>query len=69
MFRHVLLELLPEQLIVDTLYCSDENVQRAERCGVEPVGPVSGSDKANEDASYERLTIDDSDIDQQSEQI
>jgi len=61
--------LLPEQLIADTLYCSDENVQRAEQCGVELVGPVSGSDKANEDASYERLTIDDFDIDEQSEQI
>jgi hypothetical protein len=61
--------LLPEQLIADTLYCSDENVQRAEQRGVELVGPVSGSDKANEDASYERLTIDDFDIDEQSEEV
>ena len=60
--------LLPEQLIADTLYCSDENVQRAAQRGVELVGPVSGSDKAN-DASYERLTIDDFDIDEQSEEV
>jgi len=61
--------LLPEALIADTLYCSDANVQKAEKRGVELVGPVSGSEKANEDASYERLTIDDFDIDEQSEQI
>lgn len=62
-------DLLPEELIADTLYCSDENVQRAEQRGVELVGPVSGSDKANEDASYERLTIDDFDIDEQTEEV
>jgi len=61
--------LLPEAFIADTLYCSDENVQKAEQRGVELVGPVSGSDKANEDASYERLTIDDFDIDEQSEEV
>jgi len=62
-------ELLPEALIADTLYCSDENVQQAEQRGVELVGPVSGSDKANEDASYERLTIDDFDIDEDTEDV
>ena len=62
-------ELLPEQLLADTLYCSDENVQKAEQRDVELVGPVSGSDKANKDASYERLTIDDFDIDEQTEEI
>jgi hypothetical protein len=61
--------LLPEQLIGDTLYCSDENVQKAEQRGVELVGPVSGSDQANQDASYERLTIDDFDIHEQTEQV
>ena len=61
--------LLPEQLLSDTSYCSDENVQLAQQRGVELVGPVSGSDKANEDASYERLTIDDFDIDEQTEQV
>jgi len=62
-------ELLPEDLIADTLYCSDENLQKAEQRGVELVGPVSGSDKANEDASYERLTVDDFDIDEQTEKV
>lgn len=62
-------ELLPEELIADTLYCSDENVQKAEHRGVELLGPISGSDKANEDASYERLTIDDFDIEEQSEEV
>ena len=61
--------LLPEQLIGNTLYCSDENVQLAEQRGVELVGPVSGSDKTKEDALYERLTMDDFDSDEQSEEI
>ena len=61
--------LLPEQLIADTLYCRDENVQKAEQRGVELVGPVNGSGKAKEDASYERLTIDDFDIDEQTEEV
>ena len=61
--------LLPEQMLADTLYCGDENVQQAEQRGVELVGPVSGSDKAQEDASYEKLTIDDFDIDEQTEEV
>ena len=60
--------LLPEQLIADTLYCSDDNVQTAQQRGVELVGPVGGSDKPKEDASCERLTIDDFDIDEQTEE-
>jgi hypothetical protein len=61
--------LLPEQLLGDTLYCSDDNVQKAEQRGVELVGPVSGSDQAHQDASYERLTIDDFDIHEPTEQV
>jgi len=61
--------LLPDQLLGDTLYCSDDNVQKAAQYGVELVGPVSGSEKNKEDASYERLTIDDFDIDEQTEQV
>ena len=61
--------LLPKQLLGDTHYCSDENVQKAEQRGVELVGPVSGSDKTKEDALYERLTIDDFDIDEQTEEV
>jgi len=62
-------ELLPEALIADTLYCSDENVQKTEQRGVELVGPVSGPDTANENASFERLTIDDFDIDEHTEDV
>ena len=61
--------MLPEQLLGDTHYCSDENVQKAQQRGVELVGPVSGSEKVKEDASYKRLTIDDFDIDEQTEEI
>lgn len=61
--------LLPEQLLGDTLYCSDENVQKAQRRGVELVGPVGGSEKTKQDASYERLTIDDFDIDDHTEEV
>lgn len=61
--------MLPEQLLGDTHYCGDENVQKAARRGVELVGPVGGSDKSKEDASYERLTIDDFDMDEQTEEV
>ena len=63
--------LLPQDLLADTLYCSDENVQLAQEHGVELVGPApSGSDK-NKDANdaYERLTIDDFDIDEHREEV
>jgi len=61
--------LLPEQLLADTHYCGDENVQQAAQRGVELVGPVSGSEKSKEEASYERLTIDDFDIDEHTEEV
>ena len=61
--------LLPDQLLGDTLYCSDDNVQKAAQYGVELVGPVSGSEKSKEDASYEQLTIDDFDIHEQTERV
>ena len=59
--------LLPEQMLADTHYCGDANVQQAEQRGVEVIGPASGADK--EDGSYERLTIDDFDIDEQTEAV
>lgn len=61
--------LLPEQLLADTHYCGDENVQKAAQRGVELVGPVSGSETSKEEASYERLTIDDFDIDEHTEEV
>ncbi len=49
-------DLLPEAMLADTLYASDENVQAAAERGVELVGPIPG--RAPE-SSDEALTIDD----------
>jgi hypothetical protein len=59
-------QLLPKELLGDTHYPSDENVQRAERYGVELVGPVPGAAPA---AGPEDLTIDDFVIDERTEQV
>jgi len=56
--------LLPEALQADTLYGSDENVQQAERLGVELVGPVPGAAPAERP---EDLNIDDFVVDEASE--
>ena len=62
-------QLLPDQMLVDTHYTSDDNVQLAEEKGVELVGPVpSGSSKTKDD-EYEQLNIDDFNIDEASEQV
>ena len=65
-------DLLPDELLVDTHYTGDENVQLAEEKGVELVGPVpSGSSKNRDDGKdeYEQLNVDDFDIDEQSEEV
>jgi hypothetical protein len=50
-------DLLPDELLVDTAYAGDDNVQLAEEKGVELVGPVPpGSGKSNDD-EYEQLNI------------
>jgi hypothetical protein len=59
-------DLLPQELLVDTGYASDENVQKAESRGVELVGPVPGSGGP---ASGDELTIDDFNIDEATEQV
>jgi len=62
-------KLLPDELLVDTHYAGDDNVQLAEEKGVELVGPVpSGSGKSKDD-EYEQLNIDDFDVDEASEEI
>ena len=33
-------DVLPEEMVADTPYCSDENVQEAQRRGVELIGPT-----------------------------
>lgn len=61
-------ELLPEQMLADTSYCSDENVQKAaEDYGVELVGPVpSGS--IDEEAAYQ-LNIDDFTLNEETQVV
>jgi hypothetical protein len=59
-------QLLPKELLGDTHYPSEENVQLAESYGVELVGPVPGA------APVQRpddLTIDDFVIDEKTEQV
>ena len=46
----------PEELVVDTVYASDENVQAAEARGVDLVGPVAGRAPEADPAT---LTVDD----------
>lgn len=58
--------LLPEQMLGDTHYPSDENVQLAESYGVELVGPVPGAAPVQRS---DDLTIDDFVIDEKTEQV
>ena len=64
-------DLLPDDLLVDTSYTGDENVQLAQEKGVELVGPVpSGSGKPKtDDQEYEQLNIDDFNIDEETEEV
>jgi len=62
-------DLLPDDLLVDTHYTGDENVQLAEEKGVELVGPVPSGSSTSKDNEYEQLNVDDFDIDQQSEEV
>jgi hypothetical protein len=62
-------DLLPDELLVDTHYTGDENVQLAQQQGVELVGPVpSGSSKSKDD-EYERLNVDDFNVDEATEEV
>jgi hypothetical protein len=60
-------ELLPAELLVDTHYCSDENVQNAAARGVELVGPTPPGSGGDQDT--DQLNIDDFDIDEQTEEV
>ncbi len=63
-------DLLPGEMFADTLYNSDDNVQLAAEYGVELVGPVpSGSAKSKGADEYERLNIDDFDVDEITEEV
>jgi hypothetical protein len=58
--------LLPQELLGDTHYPSEENVQLAERYGVELVGPVPGAAPAE---GPDDLNLDDFVIDEKTEQV
>lgn len=55
--------LLPEELLVDTIYANDENVQAADKRGVELIGPIPGRAPESND---ETLTVDDFAIDERT---
>jgi len=58
--------LLPQEMLVDTSYASDENVQTAKGFDVELVGPVPGS---NSQVAADDLTIDDFNVGETSGQV
>jgi hypothetical protein len=58
--------LVPQELLADTAYTGDENVQKAASHGVELVGPVPGCGGPADD---DELTIDDFNIDETTEQV
>ena len=58
--------LLPEEMLLDTQYTSDDNVQAAEAQGVELVGPAAG---AQPQQPAEHLSVDDFVIDERTEQV
>ena len=57
--------LLPDEMLADTLYAGDDNVQLSEEKGVELVGPVAGCSHQED----EQLTIDDFNIDETTEEV
>jgi Transposase DDE domain len=59
-------KLLPEEMLADTLYCSDENVQAAEDRGVELVGPIPGREPASDPGA---LTLDDFAVDERTGRV
>ena len=56
-------KLLPEEMLADTLYGGDENVQAAETRGVELVGPIPGREPESDPAA---LTLDDFAVDERT---
>jgi len=60
-------ELLPDQLLTDTLYNSDANVELAKDYGVELVGPTPSGPSDKE--AIDQLNIDDFNIDEATEEI
>jgi len=62
-------DLMPDELLVDTHYTGDENVQLAEDKGVELVGPVPPGSSKTKDDEHEQLNIDDFNVDEATEEV
>ena len=58
-------DLVPDEIVADTGYTGDDNVQLAQEQCVELIGPVPGC-STNDD---EQLTIDDFNIDEETEEV
>ena len=59
-------KLLPEEMLADTLYCGDENIQTAEDRGVELVGPIPGREPTSDPGA---LTLDDFAVDERTGRV
>jgi len=58
-------DLVPDEMVADTGYTGDENVQLADGQGIDLVGPVAGCSTEDE----EQLNIDDFNIDEETEEV
>ncbi len=58
-------DLVPDEIVADTSYTGDDNVQFADEQGIDLIGPVAGPIK--EDG--EHLTIDDFNINEETEEV
>jgi hypothetical protein len=57
---------LPEEMMADTAFASDQNVQAAAALGVELIGPITGCEPENDP---QRLTIDDFAVDERTDMV
>ncbi|MCH7686629.1 MAG: hypothetical protein IH899_08115, partial [Planctomycetes bacterium] len=62
-------DFVPDELLADTSYTGDDNVQRAEEYGVELVGPVPTGSSQPKDDEYSQLNIDDFNVDDETEEV
>src|SRR5271156_441829 len=66
-------QLLPEEMLADTAYGSDENVQQAAALGVEVISPVAGlqptATEPTANATETKLTIDDFAVDERTGRV
>jgi hypothetical protein len=61
-------ELLPNEMLADTTFCSDENVQLAQTHGVELIGPTQTSG-ITQSQDEDKLNIDDFTVDESTEEV